>query len=318
MNILVTGATGFVGVRLIKQASLLYPDWNIFVLHREHSDKTQLIESCSRLHFLMGDITDPASIRKAVQESKPDIIYHLANAGVYAGKSVVAEESFRVNTLGTLSLLEAAREFPYTHFINVGSSSEYGIKYAPMCEVDICEPQSAYGISKLSATVLARLEHQLYGRSIATFRLFSPYGPHDNPQRLIAKTINSCLSRKPFSLPSAWVCRDYIFVDDVVDLLLIAGTRKDTYKGDIFNVGSGTQSHSIDVVHLIAQLTNSKDWVHSLTDNLEPLGISESPLWVADMRKTFSNFSWQPRVTLEAGLITTIAYAQNTPHRQFP
>ncbi|HEY4514280.1 MAG TPA: NAD(P)-dependent oxidoreductase [Candidatus Paceibacterota bacterium] len=303
MRILITGASGFVGSHLAR--ALVARGEDVHIVLRNNSRTWRIDEILPRLSVHRADLTDREEVRRVAAEFKPEIIYHFANAGVYGGISSDFRELFTVNTIGLLNLLESFSG--YRAFINVGSSSEYGLKEEPMRESDRCEPMNFYGVSKLAATLIASLEARLKNSPIATFRLFSPYGPFDDGRRLIARAILACVSREPFNLPHPRAVRDYIFIDDVVDFLAAAPEGVANKKGEVFNLGSGKENHAADVVSLIAKKMGAGDFVAKLRSSDE-LGPSESPRWQADMEKTFSAFASRPAHDLENGLARTIEW----------
>jgi len=218
-----------------------------------------------------------------------------------------------VNVQGLENLLTALRPHSYTAFVNIGSSSEYGFKTAPMREDDTCDPASAYAASKLAATELATAEAKEYGKPIATFRLFSPYGPADDPSRLIMQAIRNLASKTSFRLPHPDAVRDYVYIDDVVDLLVSAPGQIEGKKGELFNVGSGKEVHAMRVVEIIAQKLHAEDFLRALSLPKGSLGPTESPSWAADMKKTAETFSWAARVNISDGLDRTIDWALGHP-----
>jgi len=313
MNVLVTGATGFVGARLVRHLRVSAPKTNIHIIARSTSNTWRLADYLDQITIHEGDVTDLGSLVRAVAISKPTHIYHFANAGVYGGVSATPARLLEVNTIGLAHLLEALRDTPYEGFVNIGSSSEYGLKGAPMRETDSCEPVNAYGISKLAATHLATLEALTYDKSIATFRLFSPFGPQDDASRLISKAIVSMSRGTPMRVPHPDAVRDYVYVDDAVELFADAAKSLARVKGEIFNVGGGIETRVVDVLSIIHGAVGSK----SVGDVpvVSPLPASESPRWVADMEKTYDAFVWRPKHTVEGGLTKTIAWFRENPEQ---
>lgn len=303
MKILITGASGFVGSHLARALALRGED--VHIILRNNSRTWRIDDILPRLSVHHADLTDATEVRRVAGKIQPDVIYHLANAGVYGGVSAGFRELLTVNTIGFLNILESFSN--YRAFINIGSSSEYGLKSEPMREIDRCEPMNVYGISKFAATLAASLEARLKNRPIATFRLFSPYGPFDDPSRLIARTILACANRKPFKLPSSRAVRDYIFIEDVIDFLAAAPDIVNAHAGEVFNLGCGKEQRALDVVSVIARKMGAEDFVAALAKS-DMLGADESPRWEADMEKTFSAFLWRPAYDIESGIARTVEW----------
>ncbi len=304
MKALVTGATGFVGARLVRQlVSDPHTDIHIFV--RKNSSLHRIHDLLPRITVHTVDLLQKDLLCQTAVDIAPTHVFHFANQGVYSGESVPEERFEEVNVTGFQYLLEALRDIPYEACINIGSSSEYGRKDTPMRESDTCEPVTPYGVSKLKATALAVNEALQYKKPIATFRIFSPYGPQDDPRRLIPVTIRSLKNQIPFTRPHPEAVRDYIFVDDIPSLLLEAAKTIQAHVGDVFNVGRGEELVTTEVVHTLARMLHQEVFLETFPET-QVLPLVESPRWVADMNKTFSAFSWRPATTLEDGLKMTI------------
>lgn len=305
MKVLVTGATGFVGARFVRH--LLMKGDEVHIIARTPSNLGRLQDVADRIMVHEADLTSATLLTEVVSKIPLGRIFHFANQGVHAGDSIPAERFHEVNTQGLANLLEALRPLTYEAFVNVGSSSEYGLTDAPMRESDVCTPVSAYGISKLKATALATAEANEHGKPVATFRIFSPYGPEDDARRLIPTVVRSLKDGSAFMRPHPDAKRDYIYVDDIVELLYDAASVLKEHAGEVFNVGRGEELRADVVVAEIARLMGkSIDGVPQAAI----LAPTEPARWVADMTKTFAAFSWRPTTSLEEGLTRTItAYA---------
>lgn len=303
MKALVTGATGFIGSHMVRRLVKEGLDTHVFL--RPSSNTWRIRDTLSHVTAHDVDITDQTSVARSLRSIAPDYIYHFANAGLYGGHSEDTERLYAVNTDGLKHLLTASGG-NYRAFVNVGTSSEYGRKRAPMREDDACEPANPYGKSKLAATHVAAQEGRR-GNSIATFRLFSPFGPYDDSRRLIVQTILGCIRKTPFRLPHVNAVRDYIYVDNVVDLLYEVRESIGAHKGEVFNVGRGEEVHAVDIVMRIADMMDARAYVGSLSTSAKEAAY-ESSRWQADMTKTFASFPWRPSHTLDEGLEKTVAW----------
>lgn len=205
--------------------------------------------------------------------------------------------------MGTVHLLQACERVGFDLFINTGSSSEYGIKERPMREDDPALPLGDYGVAKCAAAMFCRSEAVLKGLPVVTLRLFSPYGPWDDQRRLIPYLIRSLSAGETPRLSTPGSVRDFIFIDDVLDLYeSVAGSA--VVPGGIFNAGSGRQ-------HTIGEVAGI---LHRIIGGPEPAWGEERPqrpepeTWVADISKTVSGFGWQPSRSLENGLERTVEW----------
>jgi len=308
MRVFVTGATGFVGSHMVRR--LLMEGADVHILARRNSSLVRIEDIVTKLTVHNGDIMDSQSLVEILAKIQPDRIFHFANAGVYGGVSAESEELHRINVTGLENLLNAARSLDYEAFVNIGSSSEYGPKKMPMKEDDECNPVSAYGFSKLQATKLSQQEAVLYQKPIATFRIFSPYGPHDNPSRLIMQAIGHFSSKTQFRTPHKNAVRDYVYIDDVINALVIASGNLKTHTGEIFNLGSGAEVKVWTVLEQLARILNAEAFFEKLVPSNDIVSPTESPCWVADISKLKTTFPWEPTVALEDGLSRVAAWAQ--------
>jgi dTDP-glucose 4,6-dehydratase len=304
MRYFITGINGFVGAAAARR--LLEAGEEVSGLARKESDNSRIADIASKLDIKFGSITDKEAVRKAVLEAKPDTILHFATYGGYPTKQKDKELSLTTNILGTLYLLEAAKEAGVKMVVNVGSSSEYGAKSVPMKEDMLLEPNIYYGVAKAAQTLLCQQFTRAEGLPIVTGRLLSVYGGGEEEGRLVRMLVTNALEGKPFTLGAPETARDYIYIDDVIDGLVAIG--KSGKPGEIYNIGSGVQTTLKEIVDTILKVTGSvsvPNWNAYATPRT-----FDTNIWVSDQTKTNSLIG-APKVSLEEGLRKTIEWYKN-------
>lgn len=298
----ITGAGGFVGAAMVRRC--LDEDFDVSVLLRKTKSYWRLKDYLRKLHVLEGDIIDAGVIEK-IAAIRPDYMFHFATYGAYP-----QEEDFSrmidVNIRGIHNLVEAAKRSSTKLLINTGSSSEYGIKDAPMKETDSTTPINDYGVTKAAATLYCQKEAIRSGVPVITFRLFSVYGPYEEKQRLVPTVVRGAITGESIALSSPEIVRDYVYMDDVISAYMTA-SEVTHEPGAIYNIGSGYEHTIHEVADMVKDLTRSKsvfEWgkVKKQARQMEPKH------WVADISKAKKIFNWEPRYSLKKGLVETVAW----------
>jgi nucleoside-diphosphate-sugar epimerase len=166
---------------------------------------------------------------------------------------------------------------------------------------------SPYGITKLASTLYARSVAVADERPIVVLRLFSVYGPFENPRRFVSRVVADSVAAAPLRLSRPDTVRDWVYVSDVVELLVEAALKARALAGGVFNAGSGVGADLRTIVDTIQRLTGSQAeqcW------GTFPAPAHDDYPWVADPRRTFNTFAWRPTTTLEEGLQATIDFAR--------
>ncbi|MGH2980449.1 MAG: NAD-dependent epimerase/dehydratase family protein, partial [Solirubrobacterales bacterium] len=219
---LVTGAGGFLGANLIRR--LIADGHTVMGMVRPGSDVWRLDGISGGLEVKSADLRDSDALGQAVSEAAPDWVFHLAAHGGYSWQRDAAG-IFESNVVGTAALLEACREAGCDAFVQTGSSSEYGLKDHAPAEDEPLEPNSAYAVAKAAATLYARHLAVSGGLPAVTLRLYSAYGPYEDPRRLVPKLISEGLQGRLPPLVGPEISRDFVAVEDVLDALVAAASR---------------------------------------------------------------------------------------------
>lgn len=300
-DILITGATGFVGSNILRK--FLDLESNVHILTRESSDKWRINDLLKDLNEYNVDLMEYEKLTHIVSEIEPTLIFHMAT---YGG-SPFQKDSYAIiksNFIGTFNLVNACKKADFELFINTSSSSEYGIKSHPMEENDMLGPVNDYGVSKAASTLYCQSIARNENLPIVTLRLFSPYGYYEAPMRLIPSVILACLKNENPKVTSPHFVRDFIFIEDIIDSY-IKVSEKANFKGDIFNIGQGIQHSVKEIVTKIIELTG---------DNVEAEWGSESrwsnepEIWQSNITKAKNILKWKPKFSLEEGLSHTIKW----------
>jgi len=298
---LVTGATGFVGSHLVRR--LVRDGHAVHALCRPGSDPWRIRDVLGDVHVHTPSLLDGEEIGHVVKAARPDYIFHLAAAPVIAGAPAGDSDVVALNFLGTVNVIDACDGVDYLGLVTTGDALEYGPSAEPMSESDVCRPDTLHGITKLRATFHAQAAARARGRPIVILRPFSIYGPDDHPRRLVPQVIAGALGGTTVALSHPNIARDWVYVEDLVDLYLEA-SRKPEMAGGVFNAGSGRQvtiGEIVDTVFRLTGLAVEARW------GAFPAAAHDTDHWVADMRCTLQAFAWRPRTSLEQGLRKTIA-----------
>ena len=250
-TVFITGAGGFIGANLTR--SLIKNDYNVYILSHTTNLSCRLKNISNLITVHIGDITSFKSLEQALQKTKPDYIIHLATYGAYHYQTDL-KKIIKVNIEGTKNLLEASRNISYKCFINTGSSSEYGRKDKPMKENDFCDPVSYYGLTKLATTHLCKVFAQINDKPIVTLRLFSAYGPFEEPTRFIPTVARSIILKKTINLTPENQRHDFIYTDDVSNAYLHALQKGLKIKGKTLNIGTGKEYTNDEIIQKLFKL----------------------------------------------------------------
>lgn len=305
-RVLLTGASGFVGANLTR-----------FLIERGH-DVTALLrpghkpwrlEGIDALKVQTTDLTVRDAVARAVGSVRPDWIFHLAVYGAYPSQRTWTE-MLQTNVIGTVNLVEACIEAGFESFVNTGSSSEYGFKDEAPAEVAALEPNSDYAVTKAAATLYCGFVARSRHVPIRTARLYSVYGPWEEPTRLVPTLIVNGLQGRLPPLADPQIARDFVFVDDVCDAYLAIASSTTAAPDAIFNIGTGVQTTLEEIVGHVRRLLSvdaQPEW------GTMPNRRWDTSCWVANIQKIRSELSWTPRHSLESGLSETIDWFRARP-----
>lgn len=302
-KVLVTGATGFVGSNLVRR--LLYEGYEVHIITRESSNKWRIHDILPNLNEHSVDLLDGSRLKSLLEQINPDVIFHLATLGIHGGIQSPETDVIETNLFGTMNLINACENIEYRCFVNTGSSSEYGPKKESMNENDVCEPINVYGISKCAATLYGNFIARTKGKPIIGFRLFSPFGPYDDKSRLMTYAITNALQNNPLMLANPDVVRDYIYIEDVLDLYLQSIELASKVKGEVFNIGGGSEKSVSYVINKIIEITNSKS---DIKWNSFSKRDYDTEKWEADIEKVSEYFNWKPKYLIDEGITKSIIW----------
>jgi len=301
---LVTGGTGFVGANLVRR--LLRDGHAVHLLVRPGYHPWRIADLRADLTLHEVALADAEGLAALLPAIRPDWIFHLAVHGAYSDQTDVGQ-IVQTNILGTINLVQAALAAGFETFVNTGSSSEYGYKDFAPPETTWLEPNSYYAVAKASATLFCRYTAQHHQVRLPTLRLYSVYGPYEEPKRLIPTLIREGLQGRLPPLVNPEIARDYIYIDDVIDAYLLACTQPLPDPGAVYNAGTGVQTTLREIVAIARQTLSIASEPHwgSMPDRHW-----DTTVWVADSRKLRQELGWQPRYDLAAGFQATAAWQQ--------
>lgn len=256
-----------------------------------------------------ADLRDAGTVQAAVRAVQPEWIFHLAVHGAYSSQRD-PHAMVEANVGGTVNLVEACLEVGFEAFVNAGSSSEYGFKDHPPSETELPEPNSHYAVTKVSATMFCGYTARSRGAAITTLRLYSVYGPWEEPTRLLPTVVAEGLQGRLPPLVGPDVARDFVCIDDVAEAFVLAASGATPGAGAVYNVGSGRQT----TIREIVDLARTRFGIEA-----EPRWGShaerswDTTVWVSDPARIGRELGWAPAVPLAEGFERFIAWFEAHP-----
>src|SRR3989338_1371155 len=305
---LVIGGAGAIGSNLVRR--LAADGYRVAVFTLPGPDLIRMDQLKNQIEIIIGDLTVSDEIRQAIERIQPQIVYHLASSVWARVPGIGQQDHLKVSGLGTLYLMEALKDKPGTRVVFTGTAAVYGPGEHFKEDAPII-PNTVFGACKAAASTLLQTYGRISGLSTVELRFFMPYGPWEHPHRLIPQTILSVFEKRDLPMTSGEQKRDPVYIDDVVEALVLAGT-KEAASGSIFNIGSGEAIPVKDIVGQIFTLMNSPTKpllgrIHMRQDEIMTMS--------ADITAARKALDWEPRVTLAEGLKKTIAWWEQ--NRQF-
>lgn len=306
-TVLVTGGTGFVGANLVEQ--LVKDGHRVHLFVRPEYRDWRIRHLLPHIELHIVDMLDMEHLGAEVGDVRPEWVFHLATYGAYSWQENLYQ-AVQTNFLSTINLVEACRKTGFEVFLNTGSSSEYGAKDHAPSEEDFPEPNSYYAVTKASATLFCRHTAQRFDLPLYTLRLYSVFGPYEEPNRLIPNLIVHGLQGKLPPLVHPDTARDFIFAEDVAHAYLFTANSHDHLPpGEVYNVGTGRQTTLRNVVEAacnIFHIDAEPTWGNMQSRNWD------THTWVANNQK-LKVAGWSPEFDFEAGLHQTIEWFKRNP-----
>lgn len=324
-KILITGGAGFIGSHVVRLFLKKYPNYEIVNLDKltyaGNLENLKDIESNPNYSFVKGDIVDEDFIMNLFQENKFDGVVHLA-AESHVDRSISNPTEFiKTNVMGTINLLNAARnswgnDFENKVFYHISTDEVYGSlgKEGFFLEATPYDPRSPYSSSKASSDHLVRAYFHTYGMPVKISNCSNNYGSHQFPEKLIPLMIHNIQQNKPLPVYGEGLnIRDWLWVNDharAIDVVFHDGVLGETY-----NIGGNNEWTNIDLVKLLCQtmdrklgrkLGESEKLITYVTDRA-----GHDMRYAIDATKIKRELGWEPSITFEKGLEDTVEWYLN-------
>ena len=321
-NILVTGGAGFIGSHLVRLLVNKYPDYHIVnmdvLTYAGNLENLKDIENKENYTFVKCDICDVEKVNQVFKKYQIDSVIHLA-AESHVDRSIKDPFSFaRTNVMGTLSLLQAAKETWNGNFINklfyhVSTDEVYGSlgEEGFFTEETAYDPHSPYSASKASSDHFVRAFADTYGLPTVISNCSNNYGSYQFPEKLIPLFINNIVNNKPLPVYGKGEnVRDWLFVNDharAIDVIFHNGSLGETY-----NIGGFNEWKNIDLIKVMIKTVDrllgreegaSEKLITYVTDRA-----GHDLRYAIDSTKLKDELGWEPSLQFEEGIDKTVKW----------
>ncbi|MDX8534083.1 SDR family NAD(P)-dependent oxidoreductase [Mesorhizobium sp. VK25A] len=310
-KVLVTGADGFIGSHLTEALVRSGADvtalalYNSFDSHGWLDDLPDNIRS--HMKFVRGDVRDSAFLNRIMRGQA--VVFHLAALIAIPYSYAAAQSYVETNVLGTMNVLEAARQWDTERVVHTSTSEVYGTALTmPIKESHPLQGQSPYSASKIGADMMAEAYARSFDVPVVTLRPFNTYGPRQSERAIVPTIIRQALDKNcsAIMVGDTSPIRDLTFVEDTAAAFLTAGVAELKF-GHAYNAGSQRAATIAEVLDLVVELSGSKKPVHRDESRLRPQN-SEVRALLADSTEFETQTGWRARTNLRDGLERTISW----------
>ncbi|MCE5188146.1 MAG: SDR family NAD(P)-dependent oxidoreductase [Eubacteriales bacterium] len=316
-TVLVTGAAGFIGYHLSRR--LLESGWRVTGIdscntYYDPSLKRSRLKELSaygNFTFREGDLSEPDVVEALFQETRPEIVVHLAaQAGVRY--SIDNPRAYiESNIVGFFNMLEAVRQHPVMHFLYASSSSVYGNReQTPFSVQDrVDKPISLYAATKKSNELFAYTYSHLFDLPATGLRFFTVYGPFGRPDMAYFKFTKAIFEGKPIDVYNGGnMLRDFTYVDDVtscVERMLLQPPSPDETgaRNAVYNIGNNQPVRLLDFIHTLEEAIGKRAELRFL-----PMQAGDVEKTYADISETQRDFGFAPKTGIQEGLEAFVSW----------
>lgn len=299
--ILVTGGTGFIGSHLLEE--LINQNRKCILLKRSFSNTWRIDEIIENENLIIKDI-DKEDLSDIFSQYNIKGIFHLATFYERTHKSEEIAEMIDSNINFPTQLLENAINNDVKFFINTGTFSEYDLDSSPISENSKLNPFNLYSSTKTAFECILKFYHENHNLKCVTLKLFTPYGPKDDVNKITPYLINKSINREEILIKSPEKKLDFIYVKDIVDAFISIMENIPEFEDyESFNLGTGVGTNLKEVLSLI-ELYLGKN------ENISYGSLEDNQVWCSN-KKIKDKIGWQPRIKLEEGIKYTIDYYKN-------
>ena len=306
-KLLVTGGAGFIGSNFVRMVLAEHPDCLVVNLDKltyaGNLENLAGLENHPNHKFVKGDICDGALIERIIDEFKVDSIVNFA-AESHVDRSINEPKIFiETNVVGTLTLLEAARDKKLKRFVQISTDEVYGAlgPDGKFTELTPLSPNSPYSASKAAADLLVRAFGHTWGVKYNITRCSNNYGPYQFPEKLIPLMINNALNDKELPVYGDGLqIRDWLYVYDHCTAVWKVLTEAPA--GEIYNIGGCNEKTNLVVVEMVLdRLGKPKSLIKHIIDRP-----GHDRRYAIDASKIINQLGWRPSVSFEQGIGKTI------------
>jgi len=312
MKLLITGGAGFIGSNFVRYMVNKYPNYQIVNLdlltYAGNLENLKDIENASNYKFVRGDIADREFVQGLFKEEKFDYVLNFA-AESHVDRSITDPGIFvQTNIQGTLALLDAAKTFGVTKYLQVSTDEVYGTlgETGYFTEETPLAANSPYSASKAGADLLVRAYHETFNLPVNITRCSNNYGPFHFPEKLIPLMIINALNDKELPIYGDGLnIRDWLHVEDhcqAIDLVLHKGRN-----GEVYNVGGNNERTNIDIVKTILKHLNKPESLMKFVKDRP----GHDRRYAIDATKLRNELGWSPKYNFETGIEQTINWYLN-------
>ena len=318
MKVLVTGAAGFIGSRLVQRLVEAGAHVRAFIRYTSRPEFGNLNplppEVFHQVEIVRGDLEDHAAINYAMEGV--ELVFHLGALISIPYSYVHPVETARTNILGTLNVLESCRQ-SNAKLIHTSTSEVYGSALrVPIDEEHPLQAQSPYSASKIGADKLVESYYRSFDVQSLTVRPFNTYGPGLSTRAVIPTIITQALTSNQIHLGNLTTKRDFTYLDDTVNGFLKAASIA-RWDGRVYNLGTGDEVSIGEVAQQIFDYLNINPEIIIDQERLRPEK-SEVLRLVSDNTKAKRELGWEPQFGLSEGLAATIEWIKDHLDRYLP